>query len=79
MRTNPYLNALQVKYGYAATCHKAQGGQWEHIFIDVENLCSGEPSADALRWVYTALTRATRQVYLIAPPREMVDGDDFSY
>lgn len=79
MRTNPYLNALQVKYGYAATCHKAQGGQWEHIFIDVENLCSGEPSADTLRWVYTALTRATRQVYLIAPPREMVDGDDFSY
>jgi len=61
---NPYLNALQVKFGYAVTCHKAQGGQWKNVFIEQSYLPDGV-DVEYLRWLYTAFTRATEKVFLI--------------
>ena len=65
IRENPHFNAIQVKFSYAVTCHKAQGGQWSAVFID-RCLFVDEPmSSDMLRWLYTAITRATDKVYLV--------------
>ena len=65
IRENEYFNALQVKFSYAVTCHKAQGGQWKAVFID-RFLFGDEPmTKDMLRWLYTALTRATERVFLV--------------
>lgn len=73
MRTDPYLNALQAKYGYCLTCHKAQGGQWEDVYIDLAGI---QPdilaTPDFYRWLYTALTRATTRLYLINPSLEVI-------
>lgn len=77
VRHNPYLNALQLKYGYAVTCHKAQGGQWENVLLDVELYRSIEISRDLLRWIYTAITRARRHLYLINPPRTILAADSY--
>ena len=65
VRENPYFNAMQVKFAYAVTCHKAQGGQWRCVFVD--RMLFGEEtiSRDLLRWLYTALTRATEKLYFI--------------
>lgn len=64
VKEDPYFNALQIKYAYALTCHKAQGGQWKCVFID--NPFWQEPlDREQLRWLYTALTRATEKVYLV--------------
>jgi len=65
VRTNPYYNALQVKFAYAMTCHKTQGGQWQHVFIDQGYLKEEMINSEYLRWLYTALTRATGKVYLV--------------
>ncbi len=65
VRENPYFNALQIKFAYAVTCHKAQGGQWERVFIDQGMFNRNEISIDYLRWFYTALTRSTDRVYLV--------------
>lgn len=65
VQKNPFFNALQVKFAYAITCHKAQGGQWDNIFIEQPWLPSGEIDQDYLRWLYTAITRAKGKVYLI--------------
>ncbi len=65
VQKNAYFNALQVKFAYAITCHKAQGGQWENVFVEQPWLPSGEIDLDYLRWLYTALTRAREKVYLI--------------
>ncbi|MBR5102859.1 MAG: AAA family ATPase [Muribaculaceae bacterium] len=66
LKQNPYFNALQVKYAYAVTCHKAQGGQWRNVFIDMGGI---PPEAfttiEFFRWFYTALTRASQTVYLV--------------
>ena len=65
IRENPHFNAMQVKFSYAVTCHKAQGGQWSAVFID-RCLFGDEPmTKDMLRWLYTALTRATEKLYLV--------------
>lgn len=65
IRENSYFNALQVKFSYAVTCHKAQGGQWSAVFID-KFLFGDEPmTKDMLRWLYTAITRATERLYLV--------------
>ena len=64
VKADPYYSALQIKYGYAATCHKAQGGQWKCVFID-NPFWQEEIGRDHLRWLYTALTRATEKVYLV--------------
>lgn len=64
---SPYLNALQVKYAYAMTCHKAQGGQWKNVFIDLGYIPAEAMGIDFYRWLYTALTRATTAIYLLNP------------
>ncbi|MEG2606634.1 MAG: AAA family ATPase [Mucinivorans sp.] len=62
---NPYFNALQVKFSYAITCHKAQGGQWQHVYLD-QMLFGSEPiTRDFQRWLYTAITRAQTRLHLI--------------
>ena len=68
LRQDIYYNALQIKYAYAVTCHKAQGGQWEHVYIDQGYIAEEMLSADYFRWLYTAITRATEKVYLINWP-----------
>ncbi len=65
IRENPHFNAMQVKFAYAVTCNKAQGGQWRAVFVD-RCLFGDEPmTRDMLRWLYTAITRATERVYLV--------------
>ena len=68
LRENPHFNALQIKYAYAVTCHKAQGGQWKNIFIDQGYIPEDGRNEDYYRWLYTALTRATQTVYLVNWP-----------
>jgi exodeoxyribonuclease-5 len=68
MRSDPYLNALQVKYGYAVTGHKAQGGQWRNVIVGFEPLYPGMAMTDYLRWAYTAMTRAEERLYLLNFP-----------
>ena len=65
VRENPYFNAMQVKFAYAITCHKSQGGQWKCVFIDKMLFGEEEISRDLLRWLYTAITRATVKLYFI--------------
>jgi len=65
LKKSPFFNALQVKFSYAVTCHKAQGGQWPCVFIDHGFLSDEMLDLNLIRWLYTALTRATEQVYLI--------------
>lgn len=72
MKTDPFYNALQVKYAYAITCHKAQGGQWKNVFLDQGYLTQANLSSDYFRWLYTALTRATGKLYLINFPKEQI-------
>ncbi|MBQ7572201.1 MAG: AAA family ATPase [Bacteroidaceae bacterium] len=72
VKEDPYYNALQVKFAYAVTCHKAQGGQWQHVYIDQGYVTQDMLTPDYFRWLYTALTRATEQVYLINWPKEQV-------
>lgn len=64
---SPYLNALQVKYGYAVTCHKAQGGQWRNVYVDLGYIPPESMGMEFYRWLYTAVTRATSQLYLVNP------------
>ena len=73
MKTDPYYNALQVKYAYAITCHKAQGGQWKNVFIDQGYMKDEYLTPDYLRWLYTAFTRATEHLYLVNYPQEQIE------
>lgn len=73
-KEDPFFNALQVKFAYAVTCHKSQGGQWPVVFIDIGRM--QEPAdLEFYRWLYTALTRATQYVFLVQFPPEMVEGE----
>ncbi|MGM4882681.1 ATP-dependent DNA helicase [Rhizobium ruizarguesonis] len=78
IRQDPYFSALRVRFGYAVTCHKAQGGEWENVFVSCP---SGQNprSADYFRWLYTAMTRASGKLYLIDPPeiRLKIAGSDW--
>ncbi len=65
IRKDPYLNALQVKYAYAVTCHKSQGGQWPAVFIDQGFITAEQVNSEFIRWLYTAITRATKEVFLV--------------
>ena len=69
LREDPHFNALQIKYAYAVTCHKAQGGQWGAIYLDQGYLPPETSVVDYYRWLYTAFTRATEQVYLVNWPK----------
>jgi len=73
MKEDPYLNALQIKYAYAVTCHKAQGGQWSQVFIDQGYVTPDMMGQDYYQWLYTAFTRATDNVYLVNWPKEETD------
>jgi len=69
MKKNPYFNALQVKFAYALTCHKTQGGQWPNVFVDGGFLATKEvPDRNDYRWLYTAFTRATKNLFLVNFP-----------
>ena len=72
LKEDRYYNALQVKYAYAATCHKAQGGQWAHIYVDQGYMTDDMLSTDYLHWLYTAFTRATEQLYLVNWPKAQI-------
>jgi exodeoxyribonuclease V len=65
VRSNPHFNALQVKFAYAVTCHKAQGGQWRRVFVDQGFIKDEMINKEYLRWLYTAFTRATEKIYLV--------------
>jgi exodeoxyribonuclease V len=65
IREDPYFNALQVKYSYAVTCHKAQGGQWKSVFLDHGYITGEMMDREFLRWLYTAFTRAEERLYLV--------------
>ncbi|MCQ2607893.1 MAG: AAA family ATPase [Bacteroidales bacterium] len=65
IKQNPHFNALQIKFAYAITCHKAQGGQWKHVYIDHGFITEEMVNKDFLRWLYTAFTRATEKIYLV--------------
>ena len=69
LKEDKYFNALQVKFAYAATCHKAQGGQWAHVYVDQGYMTDDMLTADYLHWLYTAFTRATEQLYLVNWPK----------
>ena len=70
IRQDPNFNALQIKYAYAVTCHKAQGGQWRNVFLDQGWLPPDGVDLNYYRWLYTAFTRATQNLYLVSWPRE---------
>ncbi|MFN3848033.1 MAG: ATP-dependent RecD-like DNA helicase [Spirosomataceae bacterium] len=65
LRKDQYLNALQVKFAYALTCHKSQGGQWDAVFIDQGYLPDAQVDNDFIRWLYTAITRGAKEVFLL--------------
>lgn len=75
VKNDPYFNALQVKYSYAITCHKSQGGQWKKVFVEQPYLPDG-PSIAYFRWLYTAITRAKEQLYLIGFGKEYFPPED---
>ena len=68
IKTDPHYNAIQARFAYAITCHKAQGGQWERVFIDQGNIPEDHLDLSYYRWLYTALTRAGTKVYLVNFP-----------
>ena len=68
IRQNQFFNALQVKFAYAVTCHKAQGGQWAHVYVDQGYMTDDMLNPDYIHWIYTAFTRATEMLYLVNWP-----------
>ena len=73
LKEDAYYNALQVKYAYAITCHKAQGGQWKNVFLDQGYMPEESQTPDYFQWLYTAFTRATGTLYLVNYPKEQID------
>ena len=73
LKSDRYYNALQVKFAYAVTCHKAQGGQWAHVYLDQGYMTDDMLTPDYIHWLYTAFTRATEQLYLVNWPKLQVD------
>lgn len=69
---DPFYNALQMKYAYCVTCHKAQGGQWKHVYIDMGGIAPDAMTEDFYRWLYTAVTRATEKVFFINPTLQLI-------
>ncbi|MFK2255418.1 ATP-dependent RecD-like DNA helicase [Bacteroides fragilis] len=73
MKADRHYNALQVKYAYAVTCHKAQGGQWQNVFLDQGYMSDEYLTPDYFRWLYTAFTRASKTLYLVNYPEEQIE------
>ena len=76
LRTDPYYNALQIKFAYAVTCHKAQGGQWAHVYLDQGYMTDDMLTPDYIHWLYTAFTRATEKLFLVNWPKTQLEGTD---
>ena len=77
LKADPYFNALQIKYAYAVTCHKAQGGQWAHVYVDQGYVTEDMLTPDYIHWLYTAFTRATEKLFLVNWPKQQIaDGAD---
>ncbi len=76
LKGDRYYNALQVKYAYAVTCHKAQGGQWAHVYLDQGFMTDDMLTPDYIHWLYTAFTRATERLHLVNWPTTQMDGAD---
>ncbi len=72
MRKDQYFNALQIKFAYAVTCHKAQGGQWEHVYVDQGYMTDDMLTPDYIHWLYTAFTRATERLFLVNWPETQI-------
>ena len=77
VKDNPFFNALQVKFAYAVTCHKAQGGQWKVVFVDQGFLTDDMLNLEYLRWLYTALTRSTEKLYLVNFGKQFFKENEF--
>ncbi|SOD14533.1 ATP-dependent DNA helicase [Pedobacter xixiisoli] len=81
IKQDPYYNALQIKFAYAVTCHKAQGGQWDAVFVDQGYLTEDMIDLDFLRWLYTAVTRAKKELFLVNFGKDLfaekVEDDDY--
>jgi hypothetical protein len=75
IREDKFFNALQVKFAYAITCHKAQGGQWSHIYVDQGYMTDEMLTPDYIHWLYTAFTRASEKLYLVNWPKQQTDGE----
>ena len=75
LKTDRYYNALQVKFAYAVTCHKAQGGQWAHIYLDQGYMTDDMLTPDYIHWLYTAFTRATEKLFLVNWPTTQISVD----
>jgi tRNA A37 threonylcarbamoyladenosine biosynthesis protein TsaE len=78
LKNDRFYNALQVKFAYAVTCHKAQGGQWAHIYLDQGYMTDDMLTPDYIHWLYTAFTRATEKLYLVNWPKnqeERIEGE----
>ena len=73
IKSDRYFNAVQIKYAYAITCHKAQGGQWEHVYLDQGYITNEMLTPDYLHWLYTAFTRARTKLFLINWPEKQVE------
>ena len=73
MKEDSFYNALQVKYAYAVTCHKAQGGQWQRVFLDQGYMTEDMLTPDYYKWLYTAITRATETLYLVNWPENQTE------
>ncbi len=73
LKTDPYYNALQIKFAYAVTCHKAQGGQWAHVYLDQGYMTDDMLTPDYIHWLYTAFTRATEKLFLVNWPRTQLE------
>lgn len=72
VKANPYFNAVQIKFAYALTCHKTQGGQWHTVFVDQGYVTEDGINKEYLRWLYTAITRATNRVFLVNFPDNLI-------
>ena len=75
MKQNPWFNAMQVKFAYALTCHKTQGGQWKNVFVDSSLNLKDEMEKEDLRWLYTAVTRAQEQLFFVNFKEEFFKGE----
>ena len=75
LKQDRYYNALQVKFAYAVTCHKAQGGQWSHVYIDQGYMTDDMLTPDYIHWLYTAFTRATSRLFLVNWPKTQVENE----
>ena len=78
LKQDEYFNALQIKYAYALTCHKAQGGQWAHVYIDQGYMTDDMLTPDYIHWLYTAFTRATEKLFLVNWPKAQTEEANHS-